>query len=343
MRHASQSIRSVLRRNVDSAACVEEIDASDRVSPFLLGEFGIYEAHVLGRHLFIAECLNEPVDFDALSRQVPALASALGSEVVPYLRRLDRGIRRSLIEDRQSFVCENGDMYLPFFALALSEAAARPQASHRAFTAADQAVFLYGLYAERFTAADVIAVTGLSTATVSRALQNMVNARMVDYGIGGRTGRRKEFFKPDTRLYYLEGRRLFGNAVRSTLFTDAAPSSWPVPAMRSGLSALSGRSNLAEPRREVWAACDTGAARIPQVASMPGRGYTFEVQLLGYDPTPFARDGMVDLFTMLATIPEEAREDERVSMAIDEAMEGCAWYEGWTRSATGSRATTGVT
>lgn len=37
---------------------------------------------------------------------------------------------------------------------------------------------------------------------------------------------------------------------------------------------------------------------------------------------------MVDPFTMLATIPEEAREDERVSMAIDEAMEGCAWYGG---------------
>lgn len=328
MRHAMQSIQSVLRRNVDSAASVEEIDASDRVSPFLLGEFGIYEVHLLGRHLFIAECLYEPVDFDVLSIQVPALASALGSEVVPYLRRLERGIRRSLIEDRQAFVCANGDLYLPSFALALSEAATRPQASHRAFTAADQVVFLYGLYAERFTAADVIAATSLSTATVSRALQNMVSARMVDYDVGGRTGRRKEFFKPDVRLYYLEGRRLFGHAVRSTLFTYAPPTSWPVLALRSGLSALSMRSNLVEPRREVWAACEADAARIPQVSGMPGRGLTFEVQLLGYDPMPFASDGIVDPFTMLATIPEEVREDERVSMAIGEAMEGCAWYEG---------------
>ncbi len=298
------------------------------MSPFLLGEFGIYEAHVLGRRLFIAECLYEPVDFDALSRQIPALASALGSEVVPYLSRLERGIRRSLIEDRQAFVCENEDFYLPSFALALSEAAARPQASHRAFTAADQAVFLYGLYAERFTAADIIAATGLSTATVSRALQNMVNARMVDYGVGGRTGRLKEFFKPDEHLYYLGGRRLFGRAVQTTLFTDAPPSSWPVPALRSGLSALSGRSNLAEPRREIVSICKSYEARIPWVSSMPGRGLTFEVQLLGYDPVPFARDGMVDPFTMLATIPEDAREDERVSMAIDEAMEGYAWFEG---------------
>lgn len=328
MQHTRQSIQSVLRRNVDSAATVEELDASDRVSPFLLGEFGIYEAHVLGRCLYIAECLYEPVDFDALSRQVPALTRALGSEVVPYLRRVERGIRRSLIEDRQAFLCENGDLYLPSFGLVLTEAAARLQAPHHAFTAADQAVFLYGLYAECFTAADVIAATGLSTATVSRALQNMVNARMVDYGVGGRTGRRKEFFKPDERLYYLEGRRLFGRAVQNTLFTDAPPSSWPVPALRSGLSALSGRSNLAEPRREIVSTCKRYETRIPWVSSMPGRGLTFEVQLLGYDPVPFARDGTVDPFTMLATIPEEVREDERVSMAIDEAMEGYAWYGG---------------
>lgn len=148
---------------MDSAATVEELDASDRVSPFLLGEFGVYEARVLGRRLFIAECLYEPVDFDARSRQVPALAGTHGSEVVPYLRRVERGIRRSLIEGRQAFVCENGDLYLPSFPLALSEAAACPQVFHRAFTAADQAVFLYGLYAGRFTAADVIAATSSST------------------------------------------------------------------------------------------------------------------------------------------------------------------------------------
>ena len=328
MQHARQSIQSVLRRNVDSTATVDEVDASNQVSPFLLGEFGIYKARVLDRHVFVAECLHDPVDLDALSRQIPALQGALGGEVVPYLRSLERNVRRSLVEGRQAFVCESGDLYLPSFALALTEAAAHPQAAQRAFTAADQAVFLYGLYAERFTAADVIATTGLSSATVSRALQNMVGARMVDYGVGGSTGRRKEFFKPDAHIYYLEGRRLFGRAVRSTLFTDAAPSSWPIPALRSGLSALSARSNLAEPRREVWAACEADATRIPWVTSMPGRGLTFEVQLLGYDPAPFACDGIVDPYTMLATIPEEAWEDERVSMAIEDAMGGFEWYGG---------------
>lgn len=328
MQHVRQSIQSVLRRNVDSAASVEEVDASAHVSPFLLGEFGIYEARVLGRRVFIAECLYEPVDLDALARQIPVLQGSLGDEVVPYLRRLERSVRRSLVEERRAFVCESGDLYLPSFALVLTEAAARSRAAHRAFTASDQAVFLYGLYAEHFTAADVNAATGLSSATVSRALKNMVNARMLDYSVGGRTGRRKEFFKPDAHLYYLEGRRLFGRAVRSTLYTYASPVSWPVPALKSGLSALSRRSNLAEPRREVWAAQEADAARIPQAASMPGQGPTFEVQLLGYDPAPFALDGMVDPFTMLTTIAEEVRKDERVGMAIEDAMGRFEWYGG---------------
>lgn len=172
MQHARQSIQSVLRRNVDSTATVDEVDASNQVSPFLLGEFGIYKARVLDRHVFVAECLHDPVDLDALSRQIPALQGALGGEVVPYLRSLERNVRRSLVEGRQAFVCESGDLYLPSFALALTEAAAHPQAAQRAFTAADQAVFLYGLYAERFTATDVIATTGLSSATVSRAAEH---------------------------------------------------------------------------------------------------------------------------------------------------------------------------
>ncbi|MDO4805876.1 MAG: hypothetical protein Q4A07_01375 [Coriobacteriales bacterium] len=328
MQHVRQSIQSVLRRNVDSAATVEEVDASNRVSPFLLGELGVYEARVLGRHIFVAECLHEPVDLDALARQILALENALGDEVVPYLHRLERNVRRSLVEGRQAFICESGDLYLPSFALALSEAAAQPQAIRRAFTASDQAVFLYGLYTERFTAADVMTTTALSSATVSRALQNMVSAQMIDYSVGGRTGRLKEFFKPDNRLYFLEGRRLFGHAVRSTLFTNVPPSSWPVPALRSGLSALSARSNLAEPKHEAWAACESDATRIPQATNIPGRGRTIEVQLLGYDPAPFALDGIVDPFTMLATIPEEIHEDERVRMAIENAMEGYTWYEG---------------
>ena len=328
MQCASQSIQSVLRRNVDSSATVAEIDASDCVSPFLLGEFCIYEARMLGRRIFVAECLSSSVDLDALSKQVPALERALGDEVVPYMRRLDRNVRRSLVEGRHAFICESGDLYLPSFALALSKVAARPQAVYRAFTGADQAVFLDGLYADRFTANDVITETGLSSATVSRALQNMVSARMVDYEVGGRTGRRKEFFKPDEHLYYQEGRRLFGRAVRSTLFTDALHSSWPVTSLMSGLSALSTRSELAEPRREVWAVREHDAKAIPQLTSMPGRGFSFEIQLLGYDPVPFAHAGMVDPFTMLATIPEELEEDERVRMAIDDAMQGYAWYKG---------------
>ena len=46
------------------------------------------------------------------------------------------------------------------------------------------------------------------------------------------------------------------------------------------------------------------------------------VHVLPYDPTPFAKDGVVDPFTMLKTV---SRHDERIDMAIEEIKEGMGW------------------
>ena len=46
------------------------------------------------------------------------------------------------------------------------------------------------------------------------------------------------------------------------------------------------------------------------------------VHVLPYDPAPFARDGVVDPFTMLKTV---SRHDERIDMAIEEIKEGMGW------------------
>lgn len=94
-------------------------------------------------------------------------------------------------------------------------------------------------------------------------------------------------------------------------------------ALDSGLTALASRSELVAPQRRVVAIGPN--AKIPEGSAPEGFENAFIVQRLSYDPLPFAESGAVDPFTMLATIDEE---DERISMALREALGGYAWYMG---------------
>ena len=327
--HSTQhEIQTLMRRLFDSTAFISEFDASNRVSPFLLGEFDFFEASALGETFVIAAYRSEIADLDAIASQMPHLSRMLSTRVVPYLPSLEAADRRSLIENRSDFLSKNGDAYLPFLGLHLRATARTRTQPHRTFRASDQSVFLFGLYAKRFTATDIRNATGLSFGSISRALQNMMRARMIDFCVGGKTSRLKEYFKPDERLYFVEGRRLFGRSVVSSVYTDTRPDSTEAPAFISGLSALGKRSNLLGPNKEIWATYERNATRIPAMSDTPVRDCRYEVQMLAYDPAPFAPSNLVDVFTMLVTIPEELLStDERVRIALREAMEGYAWYQ----------------
>lgn len=328
MLSARHEIQSLVRFLFDASASVSELDASDRVSPFLLGSFDLYETHALGETFVIAASRSHKTGINALASQIAQLSHMLGTVVLPFLPGLRAADRRSLIERRMGFLCESGDAYLPLLGLHLRSGSYESSWSRRAFTPADQSTFIFGLYADRFTSADVIQSTGLSAGSVSRALQNMMRARMLDFTIGGKTGRRKEYFKPDARDYYTEGRRLFGRAVASVMYTDQRPDPDSAPFFVSGLSALGARSNLVGPDREVWATHKDNAFLVSASADVPSDHCRYMVQLLAYDPAPFAASGVVDAFTMLATISEEdIASDERVRMAVREAMGDCAWYQ----------------
>jgi hypothetical protein len=47
------------------------------------------------------------------------------------------------------------------------------------------------------------------------------------------------------------------------------------------------------------------------------------VDLLSYDPTVLADDGLVDPITMLLTLTEH---DERIDQAVSDYMKGFWWY-----------------
>lgn len=330
MRSTAQTIERLLQQLVDSSSRVEEYDARGEVSPFLAGSFTIYRAELLSKEVFFAEDTDGSDDYGALRKRLDQLTSALriphGERAVLFSASLPPNVRRSFLETGTPFVTADGDMYIPFLSFRINAYRQSPVRAVRPFRSSDQSVFLFGLYAEEgFTQEDAMQATGISVGSVSRALANLVAARALDFETGGRTRRMKTYFRADDLIYYQVGLEFFGDAVQSTAFTDAMPRG-EMP-LASGLSALAHSSDLLAPSKRVWAIGPRRASDIVLTDPDPYRGFENAIQVLRYDPTPFARDGRVDPFTMLMTIPRADRNDERIRIALRKALEGCAWYQ----------------
>lgn len=210
-------------------------------------------------------------------------------------------------------------MYLPQLAIAL-KASTQRRSVIRTFTPAQQQAFLYCLLgSEPFTQEGLRKLTGISAAGASRALSSLSEAALIDYRVGGKTGRKREYFVPNKTELFRKGKKLFGNPIKSCRNEAPAPED---PALVSGLSALAQKSDLVPPLKPIVAIGPAG--RTDENASIEKIGRACVVQRLSYDPSPFAENGAVDPFTMLMTINED---DERISMALRKALGGYSWYE----------------
>ena len=317
MNSSSASLQNVLRRTVDKLAQVRSVEGETLLSPFLCSSFNLYRAEVLGTQILFAEdALNEDEGFP---ERLGALERALDTPVAIFLHSATTPQKRSLIAKRQGFVTAFGDMYLPQLALALEESTVRRKARGRMFTPAQQQAFIYCLLNDPpLTQEELRKITRMSAASASRALSSLADEGLIDYDIGGKTGRKRNYFVPDKPSLYRQGRKAFGDPVRAV---EKIPADLTIELPDSGLSALAARSELVPPK------CRAVAAG-PNVDSFEvfgefDRDELLTIQRLSYDPRPFSANGIVDPFTMIMTIEEK---DERISIALREALQGYEWY-----------------
>lgn len=313
-------IEQVLRRDVDAKASARPLNV--QLSPFLSGAYYLYEAELLGASIVIAQPKDGAAGRQKLAARASSLAKALGRPVTLYLTRISRPQRRSLIESKQGFITADGNCYLPQLSLILSGNVAEPIDVMRPLTPMQQAVFLHCLYADQpIELVNVQAALGVSSGSASPALSELARIGLLECSVGGKTGRKKSYRIRDKKRYFDDGMKYFGPPVREVI---EAPSSivgngW----LKTGLSALSEVSDLLPPELPEYAISRKQAKAIPE--NPVESASRCVVKVLKYDPLPFARNGRVDPATMLLTIDED---DERVSIALRQALEGQEWYRG---------------
>jgi hypothetical protein len=315
-------IENLLSKDLDKHARVKKFKPS--LSPYLSNSYNLYKANVLGEGLIFAEPTKATTDYAKLIKGVAALNKALGINAVLFLPNTPtRTQRKNLLEVRQAFATAQGDYYIPQLALLLSQAQEISIKQKRVFTPTQQLVFLYCLYAsdgQQINAADIQKALGLSSGSVSYALSALVDYELIQYTTGGKTARKKTYYIESKADFYRYGIGYFGNPVKETIEAplSCASESWP----KSGLSALSELSNLLPPNTPYFAATSKEVMDLG-CKSDDGQGYC-TIQVLKYNPALFAKNEHVDPLTTLLTLDDA---DERISIALKQALGGFEWYQ----------------
>lgn len=321
MDRITKEIERFLRLNIDDGADVRPLEA--RLSVYLASAYDLFEAKVAGASLILAMPTDASSDPMKSAKGMAKLGESLNSDVTACFPSLSRPQRRELIKRGQAFMTVEGDFYLPQLSLSLAKKDAAPLEVKRPFNPAQQLVFLYCLYSDStpISQVDVQKRTGLSSGSVSSALSLLVDLGLLDFSVGGKTGRRKSYLVNDKVAFFHSGISGFGSPIAETIIASASvvQEGWP----KSGLSALAERSDLLPPSEPSYAISKAQAKLLSVFEDDSLERCALHV--IRYDPAVFAEHGCVDPLTMLLTIDEK---DERISIALQQALGGCEWYRG---------------
>lgn len=300
----------------DRGFSAESLKASLPAATFSAFEFDA--ALLFGSRVVFARPVSD-MKPAALAAQLRRVRQACGCEAACLLDAPAPYLKKRLMEEGIGFVTARGEFFLPALLHLKPEREGNATPLATELNATGKSVFLHLLYAEGgSTVSDMAQRLSLSRAGVQRACEDLLARELVTRSTGGPTRRTAIYERIGAAEYFEAGWVAFGPAARRV---RAVPleSAEGLPAC--GLPALASRTMLNPPDMPEFAVHLKREGELGDAAPAED-GRMALVHVLPYDPTPFAKDGVVDPFTMLKTV---SRHDERIDMAIEEIKEGMGW------------------
>ena len=315
-----------LKENIDEHLTVKPWPKKNNFPVFLGDSYNFYEMKILGTRCILLEVLDEMPNINQLQKHIKQVKNLTDCQVVLFYRDITRYRRKSLIENRISFVIEDGQMYMPFLGLDMKKAQENFEDKKISFTTPAQIAYLYFLYhkEEVLNTTEFAEKVGFNKMTASRALNDLYHANLITYEIGGMTGRSKDYKRIPDPDYFLRGREYLKTPVRKIIYTKTKP----FGALTAGLDALAELSMINPPANPIMA-IDRNKLNKEQVEIIKNKDLIndtrpVELELWDYDPGLFSNSRHVDLLSLYASLKEES--DERVEQALEEILRGEPWY-----------------
>ena len=290
------------------------------LSMLAYSSFDFQPLEILGEKVLVARP-RERLSPSRLTRLLDEVGRAVDETVVCSLSSVTPYLRGVLLGEGRGFVTDDGQAYVPGL-MRLVPRRRLPRASiSEPWGPAERQAFLYLLanIGGIVTSAGLREATGMSATSANRALAAVAAVAPLERGVGGATRRAHIWRVEDAEAFVECGTLAFGEPVRRRVFVESSEAG-ELPL--AGLSALSERSMLAAPAVEQRACGVRDVRGLRPIDPHEASGAASEVLVLSYDPMPFAKDGMVDLYTTIRTVD---RSDERVDSAIEGATEDCPW------------------
>lgn len=315
-----------LKENIDEHITIKPWFKRTDLPIIMRENYKFYEMTILGTRCVLMEIMNEMPNIDQIKKHLKQIKKITDHQIVLFYKNITRYRRKSLIENRIAFVIDDGQMYLPFLGVDLKKAQEHVEKEMKGFTTPAQIAYLYFLYQKN----DIVNTTGFAdkfgfnTMTASRALNDLYQANLITYEIGGKTGRSKEYRRIPDPDYFIKGRDYLKTPVRKIVYIKTKP----LGALTAGLDALAGLSMLNPPRNPIMAIekskLDEQQVEIVRNRDLIKDMQLVELELWDYDPKLFSDKSHVDLLSLYSSLKEVV--DERVEQALDEILRGEPWY-----------------
>lgn len=322
------AVEHYIRDIMDPDARVIRYADTKKFPLFLRNSYRFYLSKILDTPLILLAPVKDLFSASEIQKHLELVRKIEGREVAILLKEVSQFKRRSLLAHRIPFIVEGNQIFLPFLGLLLSKAPMERKPKQNIFSLSAQLAFLYFLYGriDQINATQLAVLLKMTIMTASRVLNELLDADLVSYEVGGKTGKSKVYRKIQDPLFFTRGKDFLLNPVRKTVFVKEVPPG----ALMSGMEALAHWSMLNPPGHRVLA---VGSRYLEK--AKPNVHYFNEkdavdggmvLEVWKYPPELFACQDYVDLASLYACLKDE--KDERVQQALDEALRGEPWYGG---------------
>lgn len=315
-----------LKNTVDNNAVIEEWDAKKQFNMHITASYQFYKVRLLDIEFIVIKPEIE-IPINTLQIQMVQIQKKVNMPVVVMKETLTRFAKKKLIEKRIPFLIMDKQMYLPFLGMDLNMQVKQEKEVRSKFSPTTQLIYLYLLYQkeENITLEEIANILGISIMTASRGFSILKQLNLVRCEIGGKTGRKKVYYRISKDQYYQNGKEYLINPVIKNVYYKSIPRG--IGLLKSGEYALAEDTMLNIPIHPIYAISKEAFLKIDEkeVFNEVAIEETdiVEVQVMNYAVERLGLKDKVDVITMILSLKEK---DERTEIAISERMEGFEWY-----------------
>ena len=187
-------------RQIDQNSYIKPYNATSVLSMNMVDTFNVYETNLLSISFYIFELKNLNERIVNIEMQLKKAEEKLQNNIVLYIDNVTNYEIKKFISSQIPFITSKGDYFIPFLALKMKMETekVKKQLYSDKFSPNSQLLFLYMLYSDdyEFDNKSIIKHLQMNEMSFSRAVNDLLNKKLLKYKVSGKTGRKRSRLCP---------------------------------------------------------------------------------------------------------------------------------------------------